>query len=183
MLGHSIRRRTISALIAVSAVSAGLLVPAGAFAAEPTPTTPTPTACPDTHWPGTVQGTPTNWKSGGRAGNYIWHDANGWHLRVTHHGSRKFVFSGRITSSAPMTVAGVRLEKGDWFKLSADKKTLTYRFKNYGHTDGLNFRTDCAQRLRFSGSMNGKKLPVGRISIGKRHLHPLSNPFVVIKVS
>jgi hypothetical protein len=177
-----VRRRLISGLLVVSAVGAGLLVPAAAFAAEPTDPAVTPT-CPDTHWPHAVQGKPTKWKSGGRAGDYLWHDRNGWHLRVTHTNSRKFVFTGRIVSGAPLTVTGVKLEKADWFKLSDDKKTLTYRFTNYGHTDGLDFKTDCAQRLRIAGAMNGKKLPRGRIWLGHRNVHPLSNPFVVIKVS
>ena len=86
-------------------------------------------------------------------------------------------------SSTPITVTGVKLEKKDVFTLSADKLTLTYRFRNYGYIDGLDFKTDCAQHLRLSGTMGGKKLPVGRIWLGKHHVHPLSNPFVVIKVS
>lgn len=182
MQSHSIRRRTISVLLAVSALGAGLLVPAATFAAEPT-TAPTVTPCPATHWPASVQGKPTNLKAGARGGDYIWHDRKGWHLRVTHRGSRKVVFSGRIVSPTPITAVGVKLEKNDSFTLSADKLTLTYRFRNYGHIDGIDFKTECAQRLRITGWMAGKKLPVGRIWLGKHHVHPLSNPFVVIKVS
>jgi hypothetical protein len=172
---HTIRRRTLSAVLAASVL--GLVIPAAAMATEPT------TPCPDTHWPAAVQGKPTNLQAGARGGDYFWHDKNGWHLRVTHHGTRKVVFTGRIVSSTPIKVTGVLLEKKDAFTLSADGKTLTYRFNNYGKIDGLDFKTDCAQRLRLSGSMAGKKLTVGRIWLGKRHVHPLSNPFVVIKVS
>jgi hypothetical protein len=181
LLSHTIRRRSISALLAVSALGAGLLVPAATFAAEPT-TAPT-TTCPDTHWPASVQGRPTNLHAGARAGDYIWHDRNGWHLRVTHHGKRKVVFSGTIVSTTPMRVSGVRLEKRDAFKLSDDKLTLTYRFTNYGYIDGLNIKTACSQSLQISGSQGTSALPVSRIWLGKRHVHPLSNPFVVIKVS
>lgn len=177
MLSHSIRRRTVSALLAASAVA--ILAPAAAFATEPT----TP-ACPDTHWPAAVQGVPTNLHAGAAGGNYFWHTKTGWHLRVTHRGSSRVVFTGRIVSSTPITVTGVKLEKNDTFTLSADKLTLTYRFRNYGRIDGLDFKTDCSQHLRLSGStMGGKKLPVSRIWLGARHVHPLSNPFVVIKVS
>ena len=38
MLSHTIRRRTITAILAVSVLGAGLIVPAATFAAEPTPT-------------------------------------------------------------------------------------------------------------------------------------------------
>ena len=181
MLSHTIRRRTIATILAVSAIGAGLVVPAATFATEPT--APAPTACPDTHWPAAVQGRPINLHAGSRGADYFWHDKNGWHLRVTHHGSRKVVFSGRIVSSTPISVTGVKLEKWDSFKLSEDKLTLTYRFNNYGHIDGLDFKTDCSQHLRIAGKMGGKHLPVGRIVLGKHHAHPLSNPFVVIKVS
>jgi hypothetical protein len=111
------------------------------------------------------------------------HDANGWHLRVTHASSSKVVFTGRIVSSAPMTAIAVRLEGGDTMALSADRLTLTYRFYNYGRIDGIDFKTACARRLVFSGSMNGVKLPVGRIWIGHNNRHPLQNPFAVSRVS
>jgi hypothetical protein len=175
LLSHTIRRRAISAVLAASAVA--ILAPAAVFATEPT----TP-ACPDTHWPAAVQGKPTNLKAGARGGDYFWHDKNGWHLRVTHAGTRKVVFTGKIVSSTPIKVTGVLLEKKDAFTLSADKKTLTYKFNNYGHIDGLNFTTACAQHLSIRGSMAGKKLPVTRIWLGVRHVHPLSNRFVVVKV-
>jgi hypothetical protein len=150
-----------------------------ALAAEPTSDT---AACTG-HWPASVQGVPVQWRAGARAGDYIWHDANGWHLRVTHVGSRLAVFSGRIVSEAPMSVSGAFLEGRDSFALSADKKVLTYRFANYGHIDGLNIRTECAAWIKFGGALSGTKLPVGRIWIGRAGVHPLQNPFVVRRVS
>ena len=54
-----------------------------------------------------------------------------------------------------MSVAPVRLEKGDDFTLSADKQTLTYRFANYGNIDGLDIKTACATRLSIKGTMSG----------------------------
>ena len=95
-----------------------------------------------------MQGKPLTLKAGARAGDYIWHDSTGWHLRVTHPGSAKVIFTGRIVSSAPMTFKPARLERGDTITLSADKKTLTYKFYNYGKVDGVDFKTACAQRLR-----------------------------------
>jgi hypothetical protein len=93
------------------------------------------------------------------------------------------VFTGRIVSSAPMTASPVRLEGGDMLALSADRLTLTYRFFNYGAVDGINFKTACARRLAFSGSLNGVKLPTRRIWIGHGNRHPLENPFVIVRVS
>lgn len=176
MQRHTIRRRTLSALLAASVL--GILLPAAAMATEPT------TPCPDTHWPAAVQGMPSNLHAGAKGGDYFWHNKNGWHLRVTHHGTSKVIFTGRIVSTTPITVTGVKLEAKDVYTLSADKLTLTYRFRNYGKIDGLDFKTDCAQHLRLAGStMAGNKLPISRIWLGVRAVHPLSNPFVVIKVS
>ena len=53
---------------------------------------------------------------------------------------------------------------------------------NYGKVDGLNFRTDCARRLAFAGSMGSSKLPIGRIWVGRGNHHPLQNPFAVVRV-
>ena len=180
-----VRRLLPTGLLGLSLLTAGMLVPASAFAASPSTAT-TAAACTDGHWPASVQGQPTLLHAGGPAGDYIWHDANGWHLRVTHPGSARRVFAGRIHASAPMTVHAFRTERGDTISLSADKMTISYVFHNYGHIDGLDFKTDCARAVTFSGSAAGTrltKLPVSRIWIGHRNHHPLENPFVIVRVS
>jgi hypothetical protein len=181
-----LRRSFIGGLIGVTAVTAALLAPTAAFAATTSSAAPaasTATVCTDGRWPASVQGVPTLFHAGAAAGDYIWHDANGWHLRVTHRGTGRVLFTGRIVSSAPMAAAPVRLEPGDSITLSDDRLSLTYRFYNYGGVDGVDFRTACARRVTFGGSMNGLKLPVGRIWIGHDNRHPLQNPFTITRVS
>jgi hypothetical protein len=177
------RRPLIAGLFGLGLLVTGLLAPATSFAASAPTTTTTTTACTDGHWPVSVQGRPTALHAGGPAGDYVWHDAAGWHLRVTHASSTRRTFTGRISASAPMTVTPFRLETGDTITLSADKLTITYKFYNYGHVDGLDFKTACAHRLTFSGSMSGVKLPTSRIWIGYHNRHPLQNPFVIVRVS
>jgi hypothetical protein len=179
-----VRRPLVTGLLGLSAV-AGLLAPTTSLAASsPTATTTTATAaCTDGHWPVSVQGRPTILRSGGPAGDYIWHDATGWHLRVTHPNPIRRVFTGRITASAPMTVTPFRTEGGDSIALSADKLTITYWFFNFGRVDGLDFRTACAHRVTFSGSMAGSRLPASRVWLGYRNRHPLENPFVIVRLS
>ena len=176
-------RPLAAGLLAVSALTLGMLTPvaASASSAPATATATTEPACPG-HWPASVQGQPTVLHAGARAGDYIWHDATGWHLRVTHASSNTLVFSGRITASAPMRVAPFHLEGGDSIALSADRLTITYRFYNHGRVDGLDFRTGCARRLTFAGSAAGTKLPIGRIWLGHFGRHPLENPFVLIRL-
>lgn len=180
---YRIRRLGLSSLLTISALCASLVVPAAMFAAGPATTaaTATTTACSETHWPAAVQGVPTTLKAGGRAGDYIWHDSRGWHLRATHGGSAKMVFTGRVYSNTPITVTPYRLEGSDSLTLSANKLVLTYRFANYGYLDGFDFKTACAHKLVFSGAVNGVKLPVGRIWVGHDGRHPLQNPFAVLR--
>ena len=181
-LRNRTRRLRLSSLLTISALCASLSIPAALFAAEPaTVTTTTTTTCSETHWPASVQGAPATLKAGARAGDYIWHNSSGWHLRATHVGHAKVIFTGRIVSNTPMTVAPYRLEKSDRLTLSADKLTLTYRFANYGYIDGFDFRTACAHKLVFRGAMNGVKLPTSRIWIGHDGRHPLQNPFAVLR--
>ena len=169
------RLRPLFALMAALGLALALVGPAAA--AETTPT------CTG-HWPDVVQGVPSKWKAGATAGDYIWHDRTGWHLRVTHARGAKVrvVFAGRIQSDQPLRVQAIKLEGIDFVALSADKKTITYRFANYGHIDGLNFQTACASKLTFTGSINGERLPRWRIFIGKDNVHPLQNPFTVVRV-
>lgn len=181
---YRIRRLGLTGLLTVSALCASLFVPAAMFAAGPASTSAvakTATACAETHWPAAVQGMPKTLKAGARAGDYIWHSSTGWHLRATHMGSAKVIFTGRIYSTTPITVTPYRLEASDSLTLSADKLVLTYRFANYGYLDGFDFKTACARKLVFSGAMNGVKLPVGRIWLGHDGKHPLQNPFAVLR--
>jgi hypothetical protein len=175
--------RLAAFVLALSALSIGLILPSSALAATSTvPATDgtTATACTGGPWPFAVQGMPAL-HAGSPAGDYLWHDATGWHLRVTHVGTYGVTFSGTIRANKPLHVKGVALEPGDSFAVSADRLSVTYRFRNYGRLDGLDFTTECATRLGVGGRMNGALLPVRRIWIGHAGRHPLQNPFVIYR--
>jgi len=178
---HRSRRLFLGPLLSLTTLSAALIVPTAAFAATPTAetTTATSAACTEAGWPTTVEGRPLTFRSGARAGDYLWHDGTGWHLRITKPGYLRRVFTGKIVSDTALTVAPYHLESGDTWTLSADKKTLTYRFATRRNIDGLDIGAACATRLWVRGSMSGVRLPVGRIWIGRAGHHPLQNPFVI----
>ena len=173
--------KTLASTLAL--LLAALVAPTAAFAATP-PTTATDgataAACPGGAWPLAVQGMPAV-HAGSAAGDYVWHDATGWHLRVTHPGTYAVGFSGTIRANHKLHVKGYRLEIGDTFSVSADGLSVTYRFRNHGRLDGLDFTTECATRLAIGGRMNGVVLPVRRIWVGHAGRHPLQNPFVVLR--
>jgi hypothetical protein len=77
-------------------------------------------------------------------------------------------------------MAPVKLEKGDVATLSADKKTITFKFNDYGFVDGIDFTTDCASWLRVSKlTANGKPISTSRVYLGAHRKHPSAIPFVV----
>jgi hypothetical protein len=181
--GRRIRPRALALGLASIALAVGLVAPATTFAATPTVAATdgvSATACTGGAWPLSVQGMPAV-RAGSAAGDYIWHDATGWHLRVTHASTVGYVFSGTIRANRPLHVTGYRLEAGDKFTVSADHLSVTYRFVNHGRLDGLNFTTACATRLAIGGRLNGVVLPVRRIWIGHNGRHPLQNPFVILR--
>ena len=173
-----VRRFGVTA-IGLAILIGALAAPSAAFAATPPTDGLSTVPCPGA-WPATVKGTPTI-QAGSPAGDHLFHDRTGWHLRMTHAGSWPLPYSGVITANRPIHVRGFRLEAGDVFSLSADKMTLSYRFRNYGRLDGLDFVTECATRLKVSGLAFGRLLPVRRIWLGAFGVHPIQNPFVILK--
>ncbi len=175
------RRRLASLVLGLATLTGALVVPATASAATPTVSlSDGSTTCGGGPWPRTVQGMPAV-HAGSAAGDYLWHDATGWHLRVTHPGTSLVGFSGTIRANQKLHVRGYHLETGDTFTVSADGLSVSYRFRNHGRLDGLDFTTECATRLGVSGRLNGVLLGVRRIWIGHYGVHPLQNPFVIAR--
>ena len=91
-------------------------------------------------------------------GLYVWHEAKGWRVRLTHNqrpqdvnGVKPQVIEvrGRITASRPISnVRTVRLEdkqRGEWVSVQRPKrKVMDFRFVNGGYIDGINFNAGCA---------------------------------------
>ncbi len=150
---------------------------AGTAATDPG-TGPAEPTCGLGRWDARVQGAPLGFAGGDRAGDYLWHDATGFHLRVTHRGDRKDVFTGVITSNRKLALRPVRLEGRDTVTLSADRYSIQFRFYDYGHVDGIDFGTDCATRLVVGDlRVDGARLSAGRVYLGQRQAHPAQVPF------
>jgi hypothetical protein len=137
-------------------------------------------ACDKAPWADRVQGAPDGFTAGVRGGDYLWHDAKGFHLRVTHKGDNRVVYSGVITSPTPMRIDPVKLERGDVAKLSANHRSLVFAFADYGHIDGVNFHTDCAATITVSNlNADNAKLTPDRVYLGDAKAHPPHIPFTV----
>lgn len=128
-----------------------------------------------------MQGAPAGFGAGSRSGDYLWHNSTGFHLRVTHAGSHdQRVYSGVVSSPAPMRIDPVRLEKGDTVKLSKTHRSFVFVFANHGYIDGVNFHTDCAMALEVSRLHVGSRdLGPSQVYLGHTKAHPALVPFVV----
>ena len=173
--------------IAVAGAMSAVLVGAGgasAHASTSTPSASTPpaptfstssTAGHDDVWPAWTNGRP-----GRDPGVTMWHDGNGWHVRVTHNAVHDRVFSGEIRTTGTLTnVNAVRLEKNDSLTVGSGEHALRFRFNNYGGTDGFDFTTQCAPYLEFGFLTDGHVLSTAHISIGAAALHPAHDPFLI----
>ena len=183
--------KNMKRIAAVGAIATTLVVggSAGAFAASTPSTAPggstgvTPSTClpggHDDSWPVWADGNP-----GRSAGVTVWHDSNGWHVRVTHNAIHDRVFSGEIvTKGALVDVTAVRLEKNDHLVVGTGQHSIRFRFNNYGGVDGFDFATKCAPALGFGFLSDGHVVPTGRISIGAAARHPEHDPFVIARTA
>jgi hypothetical protein len=135
--------------------------------------------CSTGQLPGYVEGRPRALESGATAGTYVWHNSRGWDLAVTHPGDKTAVFTGTVHTSRPIEFVEVRDEANDSVTLSGDRMTMTYRFVNHGHIDGVRFRVDCARTVHFSVAADGKELSPAHVFLGTEGRRPSSNPFAV----
>ena len=120
--------------------------------------------------------------AGDNGGVYLWHDGDGWHLRVTHKTDDRLYVTGTLrTGGVFAAVTGVALERNDHFTVGPDGHTITFRFNNSGHIDGLNFRTHCASALEMGFQADDHRLPANRIVIGHNDQHPDNNPFRIVR--
>ena len=180
MNGTGFRRLAVAGLVGMSLAGTSLIAASGTAVAT------TSTACKvvtDDHWPDIVQGQPNGIDPKTTAATYMWHDGNGWHIRVTHHGTNLRTFSGQLSTTGTFAnVSPVHLEKSDQFQVSSDHKVITFLFKNYGFIDGVNFHTRCAPSIAVGFQSDGANSPTSKIVIGHTGAHPPTNPFVISRV-
>jgi hypothetical protein len=173
-----VRQIATLGIVGVALTATPLIATSGPAAAKTS-------SCPqvtDDHWPQWVQGQPDGIDPHTTAATYMWHDGNGWHVRVTHRGDNRKTFSGQLSTQGNFVNAGaVRLEKGDQFQVSTDQHSLTFLFKNFGGIDGVNFHTHCAPAIQFAFQSDGNTTKPSHIVIGKHNRHPRNNPFTITR--
>jgi hypothetical protein len=170
------------ATFAVSGVLLGsVLLPAAASAQTVAPTASTTKAkqCATGEWSKTTQGRPTMLQQGSAQGAYLWHDRDGWHLRVTHPGTARVDFAGTIQSSRRIAGVARSVESKDQVNVVKSEDRIDFAFTNYGRMDGIDFRVGCSNRFVLNFSINGVPFDTSQLFIGSGAVRPSSTPFVV----
>ena len=157
--------------------------------ADPTPSaaaTPAPSALPappsakgclSGELPPVVLGSP-GLKAHQTKGVYLWHDKNGYALRVTEASSKPFVVTGTITVSGDISqVKRVRFEKND--RVTVRGRTLTFQFVNHGGIDGVNFSAECSKTVHVALRADGQPFAPEMVFLGEHRQHPTSVPFTI----
>ena len=194
-------KSTVASAVAAAAVFGGVGVAAAAGGSAPRPTltsapaattaaAPATSAAPaasppaecrgdDGSWPAFTNGRPAGFDAGDQAGVYLWHDQDGWHLRVTHLGDGRQVYTGTITTRGTFDAERVADERNDIVRVGPEGHTLYFRFVNYGHIDGVDFTTHCAPALNVNLKGDGQELQTSEVRIGHDDTNPTSVPFVI----
>jgi hypothetical protein len=147
-------------------------------------------ACDDGAWHAadgvSVEGRPS-FDAGDSGAAYVWHDANGWHVRTTDATRGAHHYTGSISASPGAAFVGVRPvrnERDDHVWVTGDN-VLHYDLTTYRGVDGFDFRvTACAhdrdhEALRFSMDYNGREQDTARLKLGEHKQHPDSARFTV----
>ena len=88
-------RRVACGVTGLAIVASPVVATAGAAAAK---TSSACTTVTDDRWPAWVQGRPARLNPRTTAATYMWHDSDGWHVRVTHHQTNRRTFSGQLVT-------------------------------------------------------------------------------------
>jgi hypothetical protein len=150
-----------------------------AAATAPSPAASSGARCETGEWPDAATGQPAGFQAGATRGYYLWHNAAGWHLEVTHASHEHMVFSGWFSTNGTVAVQRVDDEHNDLVKEGPGDHVVTFALNNYGGVDGVHFETHCADWIQFHLSINGHPAGVEQVYVGHASIHPLAMPFTI----
>jgi uncharacterized repeat protein (TIGR01451 family) len=116
-------------------------------------------------WPATVTGTPQP-SAGAAKGYYLGVSGSTWTLEVTHPGTGKVAFTGKITINTGK-ITGLRpisLGTGDSARIKG--KTLTFTITSHGQVNGFRFTANQAASAAFTLKVGGKAAAASQIHLG-----------------
>ncbi len=128
-------------------------------------------------WSGQVEGKPASFGPGDTDDYYVWHTADGFHLRTTDS-SGVYKYTGELHTDGVFTdVQPIRLEKDDRVDVLDGGHTIRYSFVTAEGIDGFDFRIAGGTHLGFLLKRDGTRIDTANIFLGEDGVHPATNPF------
>lgn len=125
------------------------------------------------------EGQPTMLREGALASYWIWHDADGYHLRTTTAHDRRN-FSGHIEFSGGNGWArAYQLKPNDEVKLT--NQGIAFHLATERTLNGFDFRMDYGTQATLSLQLDDDKgaKVLEHVFVGLNNAHPISNPFTI----
>ncbi len=116
-------------------------------------------------WPASVTGT-YHPAAGAAEGYYLGVSGSTWTLLVTHPGTGKVPFIGKITISAGKITGLTPISLGTGDTAQAKGKTLTFAITSHGQVNGFRFTAQQAASITCTLKVNGKPSTAGQIHLG-----------------
>jgi hypothetical protein len=129
-----------------------------------------------------LEGQPSSLHQGAMASYWVWHDADGYHLRTTTAHDRR-VFSGRIEFSGGSGWAkACQLGPNDELRLT--NQGITFHLSNQRNLKGFDFRMDYPSQATLSLELDdvGSQRMAEHVFMGSNNAHPNANPFKIAAV-
>ena len=132
------------------------------------------------------RGEPAGLKKGVTECYKVWHNDDGWHVRVVNgRGTRDHRYQGTITvengvlENIQSHLAKKNGEEAQW-RHGAKKNEISWDFATPEKEDGINFKTsNGASTVTFKLTIDGKEVP-DQIFVGKLCSNPESSSFTLL---
>jgi hypothetical protein len=116
-------------------------------------------------WPASVTGSYQP-PAGAAEGYYLGVTGNTWTLLVTHPGTGKVPFTGKITINAGTITGLTAISLGTGDSTHVNGKTLTYTITSHGQVNGFRFTAKAAASITCTLNVNGQAATAGQIYLG-----------------
>jgi hypothetical protein len=126
-----------------------------------------------------VEGQPSMMQQGALASYWIWHDRDGFHLRVTTAHDRR-TFTGLITFSGELGWARA-YELGPEDEVRVTNQGIRFRILAEKNINGFDFRVGRGSQATVHLEINdmGPQKLLQSVFLGQNNVHPMSNDFTL----
>jgi hypothetical protein len=116
-------------------------------------------------WPASVTGSYQP-PAGAAEGYYLGVSGSTWTLEVTHPGTGKVTFAGKITINAGSITGLTPISLGTGDSTHVNGKTLTFTITSHGTVNGFRFAAKAATSITYTLKVNGEAATASQIYLG-----------------